>query len=401
VKILLVQEADWVAKGPHQQHHLFERMQVRGHIIRIIDYESYWKKNKHKSIIARRKEYYAEGKVEKNSHLHVIRPTMLRIPVLCYLSIILFHYLELKRQISEFKPDVIVGMGILNSFMAVILSAKYRIPFAYYVIDSLHTLIQETSFQMIGKFLESQIVKRADVILVINRGLGDYVHSLGASRDRIHVVSTGVDLDRMNPTLDGRRIRARYNIAENDIVLFFMGNMFPFSGLKELAEELLNRPEAIHVKMLLLGRGDLFDTLHSMSLDSRALNRIILVNWVDYQEVPFYIAAADFTLLPAHLNEVMRSIVPIKTYEYLACGKPLFATKLPGIMKELGRGNGVIYVESAKDIVSKVLELENTPEKIKQIGQNAVDFVTPLAWPKLTGQFLDLLVETVVKGESG
>ncbi len=401
MRILVVQEADWGAKGPHQQHHLFERMQIRGHNIRIIDYESYWKKNKHQGIVARRKEYYAEGKVEKSSRLHVIRPMMLRIPVLCYLSIILFHYLELKRQISEFKPEVIVGLGILNSYLATILSFKFKIPFAYYVIDSLHTLIPETSFQMIGKFVESRIVKRADVLFVINKGLGDYVNSLGASRDKIHVVSAGVDLDRMNPTLDGRKIRAQYNIADNDIVLFFMGNMFPFSGLKELAEELLNRPEAIHVKMLLLGRGDLFDSLRLMSQDSRAMNRIILVDWVDYQEVPFYIAAADFTLLPAHLNEVMRDIVPIKTYEYLACGKPLFATKLLGIMKEFGRGNGVIYIESAKDIVSKVLELEKTPEKIQQIGQNAVDYVTPLAWSTLTGQFHDLLVETAVQMENG
>jgi len=38
MNILLLQEADWFNKGPHQQHHLMERLSKRGHNIKIIDY---------------------------------------------------------------------------------------------------------------------------------------------------------------------------------------------------------------------------------------------------------------------------------------------------------------------------------------------------------------------------
>jgi hypothetical protein len=43
MKILVVQESDWLEKGPHQSHHLMERMSARGHEVRVIDFEIQWK----------------------------------------------------------------------------------------------------------------------------------------------------------------------------------------------------------------------------------------------------------------------------------------------------------------------------------------------------------------------
>jgi len=42
MKILAIQETDWIKRGPHQQHHLLERMSDRGHDVRVIDFEYLW-----------------------------------------------------------------------------------------------------------------------------------------------------------------------------------------------------------------------------------------------------------------------------------------------------------------------------------------------------------------------
>ena len=42
MKILIVQESDWLERNPHQQHHLMERMAERGHQIKVIDYSIDW-----------------------------------------------------------------------------------------------------------------------------------------------------------------------------------------------------------------------------------------------------------------------------------------------------------------------------------------------------------------------
>ena len=39
MKILMVQESDGVKRGPHQNHHLMERLSMKGHEVRVIDYE--------------------------------------------------------------------------------------------------------------------------------------------------------------------------------------------------------------------------------------------------------------------------------------------------------------------------------------------------------------------------
>ncbi len=43
MKILMVQESDWLERNPVHQHHLAEKLSRRGHEIRVIDYEINWR----------------------------------------------------------------------------------------------------------------------------------------------------------------------------------------------------------------------------------------------------------------------------------------------------------------------------------------------------------------------
>ncbi len=70
LRIMVVQESDWVEKGPHQSHHLMERLSEDGHEIRVIDYEIGWRKLPHKGLISKRRvfEKCAQGKGERPHH---------------------------------------------------------------------------------------------------------------------------------------------------------------------------------------------------------------------------------------------------------------------------------------------------------------------------------------------
>jgi len=54
----------------------------------------------------------------------------------------------------------------------------------------------------------------------------------------ISVIPAGVDLERFNPGVDGSAIREKYGIKKDDILLFFMGWIYEFSGMKEVAESI-------------------------------------------------------------------------------------------------------------------------------------------------------------------
>ena len=87
------------------------------------------------------------------------------------------------------------------------------------------------------------------------------------------------------------------------------------------------------------------------------MTRSYLVGKKPYNEIPDFLAAADICILPAYPDEeIMQDIVPIKIYEYMAMGKPVITTMLPGIMKEFGEENGISYVNKPSEVLMKTYE---------------------------------------------
>jgi glycosyltransferase involved in cell wall biosynthesis len=378
MRILVVQESDWIKRNPHQQHHLMERLSMRGHEIRVIDHPIDWKEDEG--------HYQKRGVVEGYHKIHpmasvkVIRPSILKLPLLVYPSILFSHRKEIKRQIKEFKPDVIVGFGIINSYIAARIARKEKIPFIYYWIDVLHRLIPEKSFQFLGEYMERTTIKNSTQVITINHKLEEFVKNLGAQNTR--VIGAGIDLDKFDPNLDGTIVRQKYGIKNDETVLFFMGFLYHFSGLKEVVLE-LSKGEYKNLKLLIVGDGDAYSDLHNIVKEHDLGDKILLTGRKEYNKIPEYVAASDICILPAYPDEgIMQDIVPIKIYEYMAMAKPVITTKLPGIMMEFGYGNGIFYVNKPEDVVLKVNEIN-----VKAEGEKARRFVEKNDWNKITDKF--------------
>jgi glycosyltransferase involved in cell wall biosynthesis len=386
MKILVVQESDWMDKGPHQSHHLMERMSARGHEVRVIDFEIQWRQHERNGLISNREVFTNVHKAIDEGNITVIRSPIIKLPVLDYMSLLLTHKKEIQKQLDEFQPDVIIGFGILNAHIAIKLAKQRGIPFVYYIIDELHRLIPQKCFQGMGRKIESSNMKQADLVLSINEGLRDYTIQMGAKREKTEVIRAGIDFERFNSDLDGSAVREKLGIREDDIVLFFMGWLYNFSGLKEVAMELARNPQEYrNIKLMVLGKGDLWDTLQEIRREYEMEDSIIILDWVPYEEVPKYIVAADICILPAYKNEIMQNIVPIKMYEYMAMGKPVIATRLSGLVKEFGEGNGVIYVEGAEEVLNKTFSISKS--EFAEHGSRAYKFVETNDWGRLTNEF--------------
>jgi glycosyltransferase involved in cell wall biosynthesis len=88
-------------------------------------------------------------------------------------------------------------------------------------------------------------------------------------------------------------------------------------------------------------------------------------------------------------NEIMQNIVPIKMYEYMAMGKPVIATRLSGLVKEFGEGNGVIYIERAEEVLLRTNELNKN--SISKEGLRSLEHVSHNNWNKLICEFERIL----------
>ena len=206
-----------------------------------------------------------------------------------------------------------------------------------------------------------------------------------------------MDLTRFRLNIGGDKIRSAYQIKQRDTVLFFMGWLYKFSGLKEVLLELarLNRDGW---KCLIVGEGDAYEELKHATHQLNIKDKVIFTGQQPYEEIPKLIAAADICMLPADPAEkIMQEIVPIKLYECMAMAKPVISTKLPGVMKEFGEDNGVVYVDRPEEVVSKAIELIQNG-KLQELGKKARRFVEQNSWDKITDEF-EALLEEAIRGK--
>ncbi len=395
MRILVLQESDWVAKGPHQGHHLLERLRSRGHDVRVVDFEIRWADQHSPNRISSRKIFLDVHKAVASGKLPVIRPAFLRFPILDIFSSVFTHAWEIRRQFREFKPDVVVGFGILNAFLGIWIARRHGVPFVHYVIDELYRLMPRRLLQGLSKVVEQADYRRATLVLSINIALRDYTLAMGAAPERAKVLAAGVDLTRYL-NAEGSEVRRRFGLTDRDIVLFYMGWMYPFSGLREVAETVVRSPSnKRNIKLLIVGKGELQALLATMAADPDNHKRIILEPWQPYDELPSYLAASDICILPAHSVDLMRNIVPIKMYEYMAAGKPVIASRLPGLVREFGEGHGVVYVDDPRDVVPMALKLAEGGD-IMRLGSSARDLVSKNDWETVANEF-ELLLDALIR----
>ena len=395
MKILIIQESDYLKRGPHQQHHLIDRMILKGHKVRVIDYPILWREQRGNGFISKRRVFQAQSKIHDKVYVIVIRPSIVKIPILDYISILFTHSKEINRQIKEFKPDIIVGFGILNAYLASGIAKKNNIPFIYYWIDALHQLIPQKFLQIVGKIFEQMTLRQSDMVLTINQSLRDYVMSLGADPDKTKVITAGVDIEKFNPKARLVDMRSKYGFKKDDVVLFFMGWLYNFSGLKEVARQLAVEKDK-RIKLFVVGEGDALEDLKQIRDENNLQDRLVLTGWMPYAEIPSLINASDICILPAYADEpTMQNIVPIKMYEYLAMGKPVISTNLDGVKKEFEGNRGVVYVYNATEIIDKAKDIARDG-RISKLSVEALAFARRHSWDRITDEF-EYLLDNLVR----
>jgi glycosyltransferase involved in cell wall biosynthesis len=388
MRILVLQDADWLQKGPHHQHHLMELLSKKGYDIIVVGFNQLWKNESH-SIVSKRKIVNNISRFYMGSKITYIQPAFVKIPVLDYVSFSFTARATIKNLIKQYKPDIVISFtSIITSYWGMKISQEENIPYIYYWTDVIHTLVPIKTLQPIAKLIERETIKGSSRVMAINEVLKDYTVSIGAKPEHTVVLPGGIDFDRFDPCIPSNNIRERYHISGEDYVLFFMGWIYEFSGLKEVIIDLSKENDS-HLKLLVVGEGDYFRELQDLTKYLNVQDRVIFTGWRPYDEIPHLIASADVCLLPAYNNETMRDIVPIKLYEYLAMAKPVICTRLPGVLKEFGYDNGIVYIDKPEDVFSCIKQLNKS--RIDDLKEDAMRFIKNYSWGSIVSEFETLL----------
>lgn len=357
MKLLVVQETDWVDRNPVLHHRMLEELSRRGDEVLVVDFDILWHTKGRRPLLQRRQVLTGITKFFPDARVEIVRPATVRLPALARPSWLVANVPELRRLFREYRPDVVVAYSITNAYVALRLARRHGVPFVYHVLDALHALAEPTWLHPVAKPVERLVMRDADEVIVINKALADYAVHMGADPGRVHVVPIGTHVTPEPQRESTEALRASLGIGPDDTVMMFMGWLYTFSGLAEVARSLAaHRQEAPGLKFLVVGDGDMAPELQRLRTELGLEDRLILTGKRPSSEIPSLLAASDVCLLPARRVITMEHIVPSKLVEYLAAGRPVVATKLPGVYAEFGDNPGLLYIDDPAEAVPTVVE---------------------------------------------
>ena len=186
----------------------------------------------------------------------------------------------------------------------------------------------------------------------------------------------GFDPQVFKPMVKDRQLAHGLGISDNDKVILFVGTIYEFSGLENIIQKFENVKDKIKgVKLLIVGGGPNFEKIKSLVNKKKLSSDVILTNFKPQHEIPKLISLANVCLNPFEINKITDRIIPIKIFEYLACGKPVLSTPLKGTMDLLPKEDFGIMYSPYDSFVESLTDLLVNTEKLDELGNKGLDYV--------------------------
>ena len=193
--------------------------------------------------------------------------------------------------------------------------------------------------------MERDLLQHCDLVFVTAPGLYE---SKKQYNDRMYLLPNAADVGHFGKAnLESTVVPPEIANLPHPVV-GFIGVIHHWIDVDAIAYLAEKRPQWSVVLVGPLGAGMQVERL-------KALPNVLFVGRKDKEELPGYLKGFDLCLNPFRENELTRMVSPLKFYEYLASGKPVVSTKMPGVME-----------------FSALIEIAETPEAFLQAAERAL-----------------------------
>lgn len=164
--------------------------------------------------------------------------------------------------------------------------------------------------------------------------------------------------------------RADFNIANNDFLLLYQGDINPGRGLSIMLDVMKQLPS--NFKFIIIGDGMLLQSLKD-KCENEAISNVHFLGRIPYIDLIRFTQIADLGInLIEPLNESKRLSLPNKLFEYMSVGVPFLSNDLPEprvLVEEYNCGVLVDY-SNIKNIVDSILLLSEDRKLLCTLGNN-------------------------------
>lgn len=382
MNILVVHETEYIKKVVFEYQVIPELWASRGHNVFVIDFETGWKRKNIFDLYSKTHQLSNVRKSGKTRGVTLVRPGFIKLPFLDRLSAMISHYLAIKKLIKGKKIDVIfLYSAPTNGCQTVVLAKKYKVPVYFRLLDVLHQLVPSKFLMKPTYLLEKYVYLRIDQLTAITPKLAEYAIRMGAKPETTSYLPSASDDDLFFPASKDEKLMQDLSLSKADKIITFAGTLYNFSGLDKVLDYFgKNLQKYPGIKFLIVGHGEQEEALKHLVEKYDIRSRVILTGFIEYEKLNAYLNLSDICINPFEINKVTDIIFPGKIYQYLACGKPVIATRLSGlidIFPDINSDNVYYYDEKnvceffslVKKIQSKQFKKsKNVPQSLREIS---------------------------------
>jgi len=307
------------------------------------------------------------------------------------------------------RPDVLYLRQNSFPFFPIILCKILKIPSIVevngLVLDELKVNPDSQSFAyQVFSYLalrsENFNYRHCDRIVSVTDKLKDELVRLYSVPDnKISVINNGANTDVFKP-LDLEQTKAKLQLENSKKYVCFVGHLAAWQGVEFLIHASpLILEKCPDTRFLIIGDGVMKDKLLEITSELGLSDKFTFTGRIPYENVPLYINAADVCVAPFIKERNSKiGLSALKTYEYLACGKPIVASSISGVRDLIESSGGGVSVtpENPEELAAAVVKLlldENTRVLVGEKGRRYV--VENHSWDGVARKILDMCKDLI------
>ncbi len=220
--------------------------------------------------------------------------------------------------------------------------------------------------------------------------IADSFVEMGFESERVLIAHNCYDPADMEPELTKAEARTKLGLPASDKIVCYAGHIQRRKGIDTIVAIAAKTPELHYV----ICGGDPTDVATAQQLAREAgAQNMTFTGWIDVADLSPYLYAADVLLIPptaAPLQQHGNTVMPIKTYTYLAAGRVIVGPKQEDVREVLKHGINCLLVEPDQldAAVATIRDAFADPARMERIGAAAKADAPLYTWEARSRQII-------------
>ena len=212
----------------------------------------------------------------------------------------------------------------------------------------------------------------------------------GLPNNKSLVAYNGYNPKRMLPVLTKDAARRMLNLPIGSHIVTYTGSMRLDKGLDIILNMAGILPDIYFVLVGSCG-------YHEVEDRAQAIANVQIVPWQQFSETTPYLYASDVLIIPPTaqpLEKVGTTVLPLKTFLYMATLRPIFGPATPDLLEILKNDDNAVLVDPTDTVTSICMTLDQflkDPGKQAQLAAKAASDVAALTWENRGRQVLSFI----------